>query len=271
VGLGGVRVQNVITAVFLIAAVVAILDYFGIKPNAGSFGHIVPLSKTWKLALMLGLVGVSLGLSIRSFYLARRQPKEITRIVEKEVPAQCPKQECPQETKASSPPKTRVLKTPQTARVVIPEGTKIEATTNAPDSAAVGINTGTVTVNPPANPNRTIVTYDCDGNKRTSGPAPNVGLELNMEVGGKGNVVENMRLLFNSHKYPELLEACRNEMDTSPEWLTPYLFCGLGYLGTSDGENARKMLEHYDRHTGAAYDVGACKQMSDILHSALQR
>jgi hypothetical protein len=45
-------------------------------------------------------------------------------------------------------PVRRQLSKSATRAVVIPPGTTINATTNAPNSAAVGINTGTVTVNP---------------------------------------------------------------------------------------------------------------------------
>ena len=47
----------------------------------------------------------------------------------------------------------------------------ITAITNAPNSAAVGVNTGTVNVNPPINPYRPVVTYEFDGLRRESSPA----------------------------------------------------------------------------------------------------
>jgi formylglycine-generating enzyme required for sulfatase activity len=54
-----------------IAALVAILDYFGIKPKHPLWGFLMPLSRNWKLWLMLGLLATSLILSgFRLYFVA---------------------------------------------------------------------------------------------------------------------------------------------------------------------------------------------------------
>ena len=155
------------------------------------------------------------------------------------------------------------------APVLIPPGIKIEATTNAPNSAAIGINTGTVTVNPPANPNAATVTYDCVGNRRTSGASPNAALSVKLEVGAKQDVLKKMADLNDSRRYPELLSVCKEEMSSTPEWLTLYLFCGLAYLALQDGKNAKDMLDQYESRKGPAYDSEPCSRISEHLKTQL--
>jgi hypothetical protein len=83
----------VLDVVVFAAAIVAILDYFGIKPKAGIGGIAMPLSRRWKLAMMLGLMAVSLGLSGYGFYRSLH-PQIIEKIVEKPIEriAPCPEQ-----------------------------------------------------------------------------------------------------------------------------------------------------------------------------------
>jgi hypothetical protein len=81
---------NIFVDVFvLVAAIVAILDYFGVKPKQRSDGGKMSLSRGWKLVLMLMLVAISLGLSGYGFYRSLRPKivvveKPVDRIVEKE-------------------------------------------------------------------------------------------------------------------------------------------------------------------------------------------
>lgn len=65
--------NQILTILFGLAAVVAILTYFGIRPK-GSLRAVV-LSRNWKLAVMLLLVAASLGMSGYSLYLTVRGPQ----------------------------------------------------------------------------------------------------------------------------------------------------------------------------------------------------
>jgi len=153
------------------------------------------------------------------------------------------------------------------ASIQIPPGTTIEATTNAPDSAAVGINTGTVTVNPPVNSNAPTITYNCAGDKKTAGQSPTAMMAMNAEFGKESKTLTRMVELNSSNNFPALLEVCEEKMKSAPEWLTPYLFCSLGYLSTGDMEKARETLAEYDKRTGPAYASEPCKQIAEHLHS----
>jgi hypothetical protein len=86
-----------VDAFVLLASLVAILDYFGVKPKQRSDGTKMSLSRRWKLAIMLTLVAASLALSGYGFYrslhpriVERIIEKPVDRIVEKMVPKDCP-------------------------------------------------------------------------------------------------------------------------------------------------------------------------------------
>jgi hypothetical protein len=109
-----VHLQDILNVLFGLAALVAILDYFGIKPKQRADGVKMTLSRRWKLAIMLTLVAASLGLSGYSFYRSRHPKiiekiieKPVEKIVEKLVPQECPKCESAAITgkkKAAAPP-----------------------------------------------------------------------------------------------------------------------------------------------------------------------
>lgn len=148
--------------------------------------------------------------------------------------------------------------------------TRRSATTKAPDSAAVGINAGTVTVNPPVNPNAMTVTYDCVGTEKDVGRTPDSLNMINVNPNKETPSLIQMEKLNNSKDYSGLLEVCEGKIASIPQWVTPYLFCSLGYLGSGNADKAREMLQEYDKKTGPAY-IGEepCKQASDFLHSHL--
>src|SRR5258707_3323058 len=118
------------------------------------------------------------------------------------------------------------------------------------------------------NPNIPAKTYFCNGQWRVAGPGAHAGFEINM--GGDESAFQTMLFLNNSRQYADLLKACIAQVSSSPEWLTPRLFCGLAYLGTGDKARAKDMLTDFDSRTGPSYNVDACPQMSDYLHKVLQ-
>jgi hypothetical protein len=87
-------VQVIFNALFALTALVAILDYFGVKPSEPSWGLKMPLNRNWKLGIMLGLVAVSFALSSYGLYRSLR-PRIVEKIVEKPVDKivekECPK------------------------------------------------------------------------------------------------------------------------------------------------------------------------------------
>jgi hypothetical protein len=118
------------------------------------------------------------------------------------------------------------------------------------------------------NPNVPAKTYFCNGQWRTAGPGPSAAFQITL--GGDDRAFQEMAQLNNSHEYAELLKFCRTQIDSAPEWLTPYLFCSLGHLALGNSLKAREMLSYYDSKTGPAYESPPCRQMSDYLHQRLQ-
>ena len=61
-------VNLILNLLLALAAIVAILDYFNIKPKRELWGIARPLSRNWKLWLMLLLVIASIGMSVYAWY-----------------------------------------------------------------------------------------------------------------------------------------------------------------------------------------------------------
>jgi hypothetical protein len=118
------------------------------------------------------------------------------------------------------------------------------------------------------NPNVPTKTYFCNGLWRTAGPGPHAGLEITL--GGDDSAFQEMVRLNNSGQYQVLLKTCLAQIDATPEWLTPRLFCGLAYLGIGEKAKAKEMLKEFDSKTGPAYDVDACHDMTVFLHDQLR-
>jgi YD repeat-containing protein len=117
------------------------------------------------------------------------------------------------------------------------------------------------------NPNGTITTYDCDGGKRTQ--TLSTGSTV-ADVPAPGELIQPMLNLYNAHQMTALLTECQTQIASKPEWLTPRLFCGLGYVGLHDIANAKQMLDYYDANVGPAYDAPFCQEASTWLHTKIK-
>jgi hypothetical protein len=147
-----------------------------------------------------------------------------------------------------------------------------------------GVTAGQVIVNPPVNPNRRVVVYDCIGSWRSTGPGENTFMQINTCLPDKCEKIQvfnDMMALNNAaakekdsdgktDKYSELRIKCEQEIRTTPDWLTPYLFCGLADAGIGDVTALKTRMAYYDQHTGVTYDTGECKNISEYLHNALK-
>jgi hypothetical protein len=93
----------IVSVIAAIAGLLYILEYFGIKPEQPWSGFPMPLSRKWKLGIMLSLVGISLALSGYAAYRGYH-PKIVEKsvIVEKPVSVTVP---CPEPPEESKPPK----------------------------------------------------------------------------------------------------------------------------------------------------------------------
>jgi len=85
------------------------------------------------------------------------------------------------------------------------------------------------------------VTYDFVGMKRETGPGIIRGSK------GRQPVYLKIKELRNQNRWDELIEVCEQEMKTTPEWLTPYLYAGVAYANIGSREKAIKLLLHVQR------------------------
>lgn len=130
--------------------------------------------------------------------------------------------------------------------------------------AQVG-NNNSATINPDVNFNRPVRVYDCVGYWRSSGPSAYAANEVS--GGGDTKAFENMAQLNNTGDFDRLIPVCEQYMKEVPDWLTPYLFCGLGELGTGHKAKARELLKYYEQHVGPTYSLGQCPDIVAYLHS----
>ena len=118
------------------------------------------------------------------------------------------------------------------------------------------------------NPNVPPRKYQCTGSWSTAGAGPGAAFEI--QLGGNDSAFQEMVRLNNTRQYASLIKACLAQIDSSPEWLTPRLFCGLAYLGTGDKVKAKSMLDEFDSKTGPAYDTEPCQRIFNFLHDNLK-
>jgi len=113
------------------------------------------------------------------------------------------------------------------------------------------------------NPNAAVKTYNCYGWARIVSPGASSMFVNKSE--DETFRYEKLSSLNNQKKFNELLTECRVQIKTAPEWLTPYLFSGLAYIGLGDRTKAKEMLDEFDSKTGPAYSEGDCKGMADFI------
>ena len=162
------------------------------------------------------------------FYLANRRPTTVTvdrpvdRVVEKQVQIPCTETPKPAKraSKTSAPP-------------LIPPGTTIEAISNAPDSAAVGINTGNLTINPAQNPNLPVTIYDWNGTRHISVGVGNIQVD-DVAVGTWNSIVSAVR----RDDWDATIKLSTQAKRDYPEWLFPYFTSAIAYQNECDKDNA---------------------------------
>jgi hypothetical protein len=108
-----------------------------------------------------------------------------------------------------------------------------------------------------------VKTYFCDGMWKSG--APNAGGILDTKTGGNDSEFLSMISLLEKKQYPELLMKCTANIKSTPEWLTPRLFCGLAYAQLNRKVEAQAMLAEFEKKAGSTYDVPDCHDMLTVL------
>jgi hypothetical protein len=119
-------------------------------------------------------------------------------------------------------------------------------------------------------PSKMVATYDCGGARHMFIANPmNIDAEYSTE---ESAAFEKMGNLANSRQYRELVTLCDEQIATKrdAEWLTPYAFRAYAEFQMGEIENARQTLAYYDAHKPSDFEIGACKQVSEFMHSKLK-
>ena len=114
-----------------------------------------------------------------------------------------------------------------------------------------------------------VKTYFCDGMWKSG--APEAKGVLDSKTGGNDSEFLGMIGLLEKKQYPELLTKCLANIKSTPEWLTPRLFCGLAYAGMNRNADAQRMLTEFQKNAGPDYDVPDCHNMSVLLRRELMQ
>lgn len=143
------------------------------------------------------------------------------------------------EPRAASPAEVKSPVAPQ-APLIGPGAKVVQDSRNAVDSPNV-IAGGDVTINPPANPNEWTVRYEFNGRRHRERAG-----EITMDD-GEIPVFQKMKSLYDARDWKSLVDACEAEMKAVPEWLTPYLYAGVGYGNLGEREKATERLEYVEK------------------------
>jgi hypothetical protein len=214
-------------------------------------------TKTKKAWLALALSLLSLGFSLFAAYHFFR-PRIVEKIIEKPV-GRIVEKECPKPPECPVSRQGRTQTSHNSSPVVMPPNTKIEAATMAPDSAAVGINTGTVTVNPPVNPYRPVITYDFNGVRRESSPG-----KILADDSAVGDF-QKLKSVYDKKDWETLAEMSEEQIRRRPEWLTPYLLAGIAYANLGNKEAAIKKLEFVSDKSAGIKEYSDADRILKIL------
>ena len=121
------------------------------------------------------------------------------------------------------------------------------------------------------NPNQAITVYDCYGRFTKKGPGANAAVEE--YFGGDDNIpkVKDLATMYNNRAYADLTKQSGWFIQTQPEWLTPYLFNGLGSLSLGNKAHAKEMYLYYETRKGPAYETSACNRVEAELRQQLHQ
>jgi hypothetical protein len=82
-------------------------------------------------------------------------------------------------------------------------------------------------------------TYAFNGAKRDASPG-----QVNTNFGEEYGTFQRMVQLQREAKFVELKDLCEEQIEKTPDWLTPYLFLGAAYLNLGDREKGIANLEY---------------------------
>jgi len=89
------------------------------------------------------------------------------------------------------------------------------------------------------------VTYDFNGVRHVQ-----QGHRFRVITGEEFEVFQQLQRLEMEQDWPAVVEICEAEIEKTPEWLTPYLCCGVAHANLGHTEAAIHRLELVERESG---------------------
>lgn len=176
-------------------------------------------------------------------------------------------------------PETKTLTTPEPITVApaprapmkeekSDRGVHIEQNTQGgPAAVTLGANSP-ITINPDVNPNAAVVTWDCRGNKRETGPSATAALQVNAVF--DDSAFQQLAVLNNESRWADLLTSSQRFIQEKPGWLTPHLFASSAHLSMGNLQAGSEQFGVYERSAGPAYAGTECERLATHILSFLK-
>lgn len=91
--------------------------------------------------------------------------------------------------------------------------------------------------------------YDFNGAKHIQ-----QGASGEVVIGEEYTVFPRFEQLQAEEKWQELIELCEQQITKFPEWLTPYVFAGIGYANLGQKSKAIERLEYVEKSAAGNKD-----------------
>lgn len=102
------------------------------------------------------------------------------------------------------------------------------------------------------------LTYDFNGAQRKTTRPGHISLSHGPEV----EIFKKMQELETQRNYTELVTLCEEQIEKTPEWLTPYLYIGIAFANLGNRDKAIEMFEYVKQNS---FGDSAYSQTNDFL------
>lgn len=102
------------------------------------------------------------------------------------------------------------------------------------------------------------LTYDFNGARRKTTKPGYISLSLGPEV----EIFKKMQEFETQRKYTELVTLCEEQIEKTPEWLTPYFYIGIAFANLGNRDKAIEMFEYVKENS---FGDSAYLQANDFL------
>jgi hypothetical protein len=121
-------------------------------------------------------------------------------------------------------------------------------------------------INPDVNPNAPVVTYDFNGIKRTVSFAPVYRIDVDPKT-PQHEAFQAMAKVQEGEDWQLLRELSEQELQKTPEWLTPHLFAAVANISLGEIDAAIKSLDYVQEKAAGRQDYA----QADSLRAEIRK